>query len=241
MLQDKNTNSQAILGLILRGDRTRVDALGRPMSFYSRRVHDSCYRRPYYDAGLFVESFDDENARRGYCLYKMGCRGPTTYNSCGIIRWNSGVSYPIQSGHGCIGCSEASFWDNGPFYQHLASFPGFGIETTADTVGVAVGAALASVAVFSSCIWVRMLCRHFIVPVGNSTETVVLPKSRIRGVPLFDRFAIMKLWAELGTFDFTTATNKLDMAQHVHDCIGRLLADLVVEAAKPGGPQANGR
>jgi hydrogenase small subunit len=106
-------------------------------------VHDTCYRRPNYDAGLFVESFDDENARRGYCLYKMGCRGPVTYNSCGVIRWNNGVSYPIQSGHGCIGCSEASFWDNGPFYQHLASFPGFGIETTADTVGVVVGTATA--------------------------------------------------------------------------------------------------
>ena len=69
-------------------------------------------------------SFDDENAKRGYCLYKMGCRGPVTYNACGVIRWNGGVSYPIQSGHGCIGCSEAKFWDNGPFYQHLASLPG---------------------------------------------------------------------------------------------------------------------
>jgi hypothetical protein len=59
--------------------------------------------------------------------------------------------------------------------------------------------------------------------------------------PLFDRFSIMKLWADLGTFDFTTATNKLDMAEHVHDCIGRLLSDLVIEAAKPGGPQADGR
>ena len=119
----------------------QLDALGRPKAFYSRRVHDTCYRRPYYDAGLFVESFDDENARRGYCLYKMGCRGPTTYNSCGVMRWNNGVSYPIQSGHGCIGCSEAGFWDNGPFYQRLASFPGFGIETTADQIGLAVGAA----------------------------------------------------------------------------------------------------
>ena len=119
----------------------QLDALGRPEAFYSRRVHDTCYRRPYYDAGLFVESFGDENARHGYCLYKMGCRGPTTYNSCGIIRWNNGVSYPIQSGHGCIGCSEAGFWDNGPFYQRLASFPGFGIETTADQIGLAVGAA----------------------------------------------------------------------------------------------------
>ncbi|GAB4377448.1 MAG: hydrogenase small subunit [Calditrichia bacterium] len=119
----------------------QLDGLGRPKAFYSKRVHDSCYRRPFYDAGLFVESFDDENARKGYCLYKVGCRGPVTYNSCGIIRWNNGVSYPIQSGHGCIGCSEANFWDNGPFYQHLASFPGFGIETTADTIGTIVGGA----------------------------------------------------------------------------------------------------
>ncbi|MBW7893834.1 MAG: hydrogenase small subunit [Opitutaceae bacterium] len=119
----------------------QLDSLGRPMAFYSRRVHDTCYRRPNYDAGLFVESFDDENARKGYCLYKMGCRGPTTYNSCGTIRWNGGVSFPIQSGHGCIGCSESNFWDNGPFYERLASFPGFGIETTADKIGLAVGAA----------------------------------------------------------------------------------------------------
>jgi len=119
----------------------QLDGMGRPKSFYSKRVHDSCYRRPYYDAGLFVESFDDENAKKGYCLYKMGCRGPVTYNSCGIIKWNNGVSYPIQSGHGCLGCSEANFWDNGPFYRHLASFPGFGIETTADTVGEVLGAA----------------------------------------------------------------------------------------------------
>jgi hydrogenase small subunit len=116
-----------------------LDGLGRPKAFYARRVHDTCYRRPNYDAGLFVETFDDENAKRGYCLYKVGCRGPVTYNSCGVMRWNAGVSYPIQSGHGCIGCSEANFWDYGPFYQHLASFPGFGIETTADKVGVAVG------------------------------------------------------------------------------------------------------
>jgi hydrogenase small subunit len=90
-----------------------------------------------------VETFDDENAKRGYCLYKMGCRGPTTYNSCGIIRWNNGTSYPIQSGHGCIGCSEEGFWDQGPFYKRLAGFPGFGIETTADKIGVGLGVATA--------------------------------------------------------------------------------------------------
>jgi hydrogenase small subunit len=126
---------------ILTFDRIpQLDGLGRPKAFYSRRVHDTCYRRPNYDAGLFVETFDDENAKKGYCLYKVGCRGPVTYNACGVTRWNNGVSYPIQSGHPCIGCSEERFWDNGPFYQHLASFPGFGIETTADKVGIAIGA-----------------------------------------------------------------------------------------------------
>lgn len=125
--------------LLVHGRAPELDSLGRPREFYGRRVHDTCYRRPNYDAGLFVESFDDENARKGYCLYKMGCRGPITYNACSVVKWNEGTSYPIQSGHGCIGCSEEGFWDNGPFYQHLRSFPGFGIESTADTVGATLG------------------------------------------------------------------------------------------------------
>jgi hypothetical protein len=57
-----------------------------------------------------------------------------------------------------------------------------------------------------------------------------------REVPLFDRFGIMELWSELGTFNFFSATNKLDTAERVHDCIARLLADLIVEAAKPAAP-----
>jgi hydrogenase small subunit len=130
-----------IVQLLTFGTIPELDSIGRPKAFYSRRVHDTCYRRPNYDAGLFVESFDDEAARKGYCLYKVGCRGPVTYNACSVTKWNGGVSYPIQSGHGCIGCSEANFWDNGPFYEHLTNLPGFGIESTADTVGTVVGVA----------------------------------------------------------------------------------------------------
>lgn len=59
-------------------------------------------------------------------------------------------------------------------------------------------------------------------------------------VPLFDRFSIMKLWADLGTFDLYSATKKLDIAESVHDCIGRLLAELVIEAAKPDEPHTEG-
>lgn len=122
----------------------QLDGLGRPQMFYSRRVHDTCYRRANFDAGLFVESFDDENAKHGYCLYKVGCKGPSTYNSCGIIKWNEGTSYPIQSGHPCLGCSEENFWDNSPFYKRMPDVHGFGIEATADQIGLALGAATAA-------------------------------------------------------------------------------------------------
>jgi hypothetical protein len=60
-------------------------------------------------------------------------------------------------------------------------------------------------------------------------------------VPLFDRYGVMKLWAELGTFDFTAPTNKLDMAEHVHDCLGRLLAGLIMRSATSGGASSGAR
>jgi hydrogenase small subunit len=126
--------------ILLFGKIPELDSRGRPKEFYSRRVHDTCYRRPFYDAGLFVESWDDDAARKGYCLYKMGCKGPTTYNACSVTKWNQGLGYPIQAGHGCIGCSEEAFWDKGPFYQRLPNFPGLGIESTADTVGATAAA-----------------------------------------------------------------------------------------------------
>jgi hydrogenase small subunit len=125
-----------------------LDRQGRPAMFYGQRIHDKCYRRPHFDAGQFVERFDDEGARKGYCLYKVGCRGPTTYNACSTVRWNNNVSFPIQSGHGCIGCSEDAFWDNGPFYERLGNIHQFGVERNADQIGIAaagvVGAAVAA-------------------------------------------------------------------------------------------------
>ena len=136
-----------IVHLLTFGTIPELDKIGRPKAFYSKRVHDSCYRRPYFDAGLFVETFDDENAKKGYCLYKVGCKGPSTYNACGVMKWNGGTSYPIQSGHGCIGCSEENYWDNGRLYERGSSFAGFGIEADADTIGkVALGATAVAVA-----------------------------------------------------------------------------------------------
>ncbi len=128
-----------------------LDRQGRPKMFYGQRIHDKCYRRPHFDAGQFVEAWDDDAARKGYCLYKMGCKGPTTYNACSTIRWNDGVSFPIQSGHGCIGCSEDGFWDKGSFYDRVTDIKQFGIESNADKVGgTAAAAAGAGVAVHAA-------------------------------------------------------------------------------------------
>lgn len=117
-----------------------LDDLGRPKSFYGETIHDRCYRRPFYDQGKFAQSFDDEAARKGWCLFKLGCKGPVTYNACATTKWNDGTSFPIQSGHGCIGCSEPRFWDAGPLYKAL-SMP---VSATSATLGVAAAAGAAA-------------------------------------------------------------------------------------------------
>lgn len=99
------------------GTLPELDNLHRPKTFYAQTIHDRCLRRPFYEQGKFANSFDDEGARAGWCLYKLGCKGPTTYNSCATIKWGGGLSFPIQSGHPCLGCSEPGFWDGGGFYQ----------------------------------------------------------------------------------------------------------------------------
>lgn len=135
-----------VMHYALFGEIPPLDSQGRPKQFYGNRIHDTCYRRAFFDSGMFVEKFDDAGAKAGWCLYKMGCRGPSSYNSCGNMRWWNGLSYPIQSGHGCIGCSSKGFWDNDPFYQRLPNIPVPKTITTADEVGmVAVGAAVAGV------------------------------------------------------------------------------------------------
>jgi len=118
------------------GELPATDGQGRPLFAYGELIHDRCERRAHYDAGRFVEAWGDEAHRKGWCLYKMGCKGPATYHNCPAIRWNDGTSWPVGAGHGCIGCAERNFWDTmSPFYRHLPQVPGFGIQTTVDTIG----------------------------------------------------------------------------------------------------------
>ncbi|NLI92746.1 MAG: hydrogenase small subunit [Peptococcaceae bacterium] len=133
---------------------------GRPKAFYQHKIHENCNRRAFFDMGLFVEAFDDQGAKEGWCLFKMGCRGPMTNNACALTGWNEGTSYPIKSGHPCLGCSENKFFDKGSFYAPLSGdLPGVTKEgdnsgLTKGVIGVAAGAAVGAVGGAVASAWV---------------------------------------------------------------------------------------
>ncbi len=122
-----------------------LDSLKRPLFAYGKRIHDNCERRPHFDAGQFVEEWGDEGHRLGWCLYKMGCKGPEAYHNCPTVRWNEGTNWPVGAGHGCLGCSEPAFWDQmTPFYERLPEVPGFGVEANVDKIGLGLAAVTAA-------------------------------------------------------------------------------------------------
>ena len=116
-----------------------TDPEGRPLFAYGARIHDQCPRRANFDAGQYVEVFDDEAARKGWCLYHVGCKGPATFSPCPIFQWNGTTSWPIGAGHPCLGCTEPHFWDTmTPFYERLPDVGGFGVEQRVDLLGAAL-------------------------------------------------------------------------------------------------------
>jgi len=133
-----------VVHFLAMGRLPALDYDGRPLFAYGARIHDQCTRRANFDAGQFVERFDDEAARKGWCLYHVGCKGPATFSPCPIFQWNTRTNWPIGAGHPCLGCTERHFWDTmTPFYGRMPDVVGFGVERYADTIGaaLAVGAA----------------------------------------------------------------------------------------------------
>ncbi len=83
-----------------------LDDLGRPKFGYGRKIHEHCERRPHFDAGRFAQTYGDDSHAQGYCLYKLGCKGPATYANCSVQRFNDVGVWPVSIGHPCIGCTE---------------------------------------------------------------------------------------------------------------------------------------
>ena len=124
------------------------DMRGRPLFAYGGLVHNQCERRSHFEYGEFVLAWGDEAAQKGWCLYKMGCKGPETFANCPTIRYGEGASWPVKAGHGCIGCTTPAFWDAmSPFYQRLPSPLPFAQDVTVDQIG---GAAFAGVAALTA-------------------------------------------------------------------------------------------
>ncbi len=97
-----------ILYYLTLGKLPQLDSKGRPKFAYGRLIHEHCERRPHFDAGRFALQFGDDGHREGYCLYKLGCKGPETYNNCSSILFGDVGSgaWPVGTGHPCFGCSE---------------------------------------------------------------------------------------------------------------------------------------
>ena len=129
----------------------------RPKFAYGRLIHENCERRPHFDAGHFAEVFGDDGHRKGWCLYKLGCKGPETYNNCPAILFGDVGSgaWPVGTGHPCFGCSEGgvgfnvplhtlsrlNFWTPPSFFPHIFEPRGAGISFSEGVLLTAIGGA----------------------------------------------------------------------------------------------------
>jgi hydrogenase small subunit len=117
-----------VLEYVTMGRLPELDPYGRPKFAYDRVIHENCPRRAHFDAGRFAAAFGDEGHRKGWCLYKLGCKGPVTHAACANRHFNEipGV-WPIGTGVPCFGCTEKGVvWQMGTFETvpiHLATPP----------------------------------------------------------------------------------------------------------------------
>ena len=137
-----------------------LDSRGRPKFAYGRLVHENCERRPHFDAGRFAEEFGGPGHRQGWCLYKLGCKGPETYANCPIQLYGDVGSnaWPVGTGHPCFGCTEKGVGFTKPIHQQAtvytvtppATYPDIVEEKTTGGLtigGAAVAGAIAGAAV----------------------------------------------------------------------------------------------
>jgi len=143
-----------VVNFLALGKLPEVDKLGRPLFAYGRVIHDHCERRAHFDAGRFALEFGDDGHRKGYCLYKLGCKGPETHANCSTLGFGDvgEASWPVACGHPCIGCTEQGVGFAKPIHAvarlatvaPTAAYPGVA-ERQGET-SFAAAAALAAIA-----------------------------------------------------------------------------------------------
>jgi len=114
-----------VLEYVTMGKLPALDEYSRPKFAYDRVIHENCPRRAHFDAGRFAVAFGDEGHRQGWCLYKLGCKGPVTHAACSTRHFNElpGV-WPIGIGAPCLGCTEKGVvWTMATFDTVPIHFP----------------------------------------------------------------------------------------------------------------------
>ncbi|MGO8984671.1 MAG: hydrogenase small subunit [Terriglobales bacterium] len=143
-------NPYNLLGVVLEyvtmGKVPALDELGRPKFAYERVIHENCPRRAHFDAGRFAAVFGDDGHRKGWCLYKLGCKGPITHAACSTQSFNEVPNcWPIGIGAPCMGCTEKGvIWRMSTFETvpiHLATPPDTYPPIYSSIGGATVGAA----------------------------------------------------------------------------------------------------
>jgi hydrogenase small subunit len=130
-----------------------LDDKNRPKFAYDRVIHDHCPRRAHFDAGRFAREFGDEGHRQGWCLYRLGCKGPVTHAACSTRHFNEVPDvWPIGIGSPCVGCTEKGIAFNVPIFQ-TAELRGLTppealplINTPIGTVGTVAAAMVGAIA-----------------------------------------------------------------------------------------------
>lgn len=136
-----------VLEYVTMGRLPALDEFGRPKFAYERVIHENCPRRAHFDAGRFAAAFGDEGHRKGWCLYKLGCKGPITHAACSTRHFNEipGV-WPIGCGVPCMGCTEKGVvWSMGTFETvpiHMATPPDTYPPIYSGAGGIKTGAAV---------------------------------------------------------------------------------------------------
>ncbi|MBU0717892.1 MAG: hydrogenase small subunit [Planctomycetes bacterium] len=107
--------------LLLNGRVPPLDAHRRPLEFFSKLIHDHCFkRREYCGEGVIADELGDVG-----CMEFLGCKGKKTHSDCPIRKWNSngageyGVNWCIGARSPCLGCVNPDFPDGmSPFYVY---------------------------------------------------------------------------------------------------------------------------
>ena len=107
------------LQYVVLGTLPALDEKGRPMFAYARTIHEDCPRRSHFDAGRFAQKFGDDGHRLGYCLYKLGCKGPATHANCSTLHFGEVGAWPVGIGHPCVGCTEQTLGFRVPIHTTI--------------------------------------------------------------------------------------------------------------------------